>query len=185
MILYQGRSQKAGEQGKQSLYISTALKDSAVSAVVSWCLNAKGRPQTGLTIEHIASRNLRKSSISAQSSCWNRWLTGVIQPTFSPQKKTKAIGKTNPVLLMNLHSRSAQNCGIPLVPHKIGMASQGLRIHKPHAHRLVPHQVLLLVPQFSTYMVLFPYQIFNLQTREPNQALRHNVNHFQAQSLQV
>lgn len=36
-----------------------------------------------------------------------------MQPTFSPQKKIIAVGKKNPVLLMNLHSRSAQNCGIP------------------------------------------------------------------------
>lgn len=60
VIPYQGRSQKAGEQGKQSLYISTALRDSTVSVVVSWCLNAKGRPQTALTIEHTAVRNHRK-----------------------------------------------------------------------------------------------------------------------------
>lgn len=86
-------------------------------------------------------------------SC-NRWLTAVMQPTFCPQQITAC---ANPVLLMNLHSRSAQNCGIPLTPHKTGMASQGLRIHKPHAHRLAPNQTLLLVPWLSIYTVLsFP-----------------------------
>lgn len=88
MIPCQDRFQKAGEQGKQSLCISTALRDSTVSEIVSWCLNGTRRP---LTIEHIVVRNLRKSSISAQSSCCNRWVTGVMQPTCSPQKRT-AVG---------------------------------------------------------------------------------------------
>lgn len=179
MILCQDRSQKAGEQGKQSLHISTALRDSTVSEVVLWGPNAKEGQDS--------SDNRTYSWEKPQKViyfCCNRWLTGVMQPTFPPQER-RAAGTTNPVLLMNLHSRSAQSCGIPLTPRKTGMASQGLRIHKPHAHRLAPNQALLLVPQLSIDTVLSFHQIFYLWTKEQSQVLRHNVNLLQAQSLQM
>lgn len=128
---------------------------------------------------------LRETSgnhVSAQSNCWNRWLTGLIQPTFSLQEKRIGVWATNPALLINLPSRSAQNCGIPLVPHKTGMALQGLTVH---AYRLAPNQVLLPLPQLSIYMVQFSCWIFNLQTRKQSQVLRYNINLSQAQSIQM
>lgn len=156
--------------------------DSAVPVDMYSCLNARGSLQIALTIENAAGRNLRKSSVSAQSNCWNRWLMGLIQPTFSPQEKRIAVWATNPALLINLPSRSAQNCGIPVVPHKTGMALQGLTVH---AYRLAPNQVLLLPPQLSIYMVQFSCWIFNLQTRKQSQVLRYNINLSQAQSIQM
>lgn len=141
------QSPKAGEQGKQSLYISTALRDSTVAEPVSWCLNAKRRP---LTIAHRAVRNFRKSSISAQSSCSNRWLTGVRQPTFSPQKRT-AVGTMSPAPLRNLHSTSAQTCGNSSDPTQDSNGIPGTEHSQPQA----PNQVEL-VAQLSTCMVLFP-----------------------------
>lgn len=93
-------------------------------------------------------------------------LSGVMQPTFSSQKRIAA-GTTNPVLLMNLHSRSAQNCGIPLIPQKTGMASQGLRIHM--------HTGWHQTKYFPYTWRCFSHQIFNLWTREQSQELRYNV----------
>lgn len=119
--------------------------------------------------------------VSAQPNCSNRWLTGLVQPTFSPQENRKVIWATDPAQLINLSNILAQNSGTPLVPLKMGTASQGQMVHELHAYKLAPNQALLL-PQLSTCTAQCSCWIFSLQTSKQSQALRYNLNLSQAQS---
>lgn len=168
MISCQDRSQKAGEQEKQSLYISTALRDSTVFEIVSWCLNARRRP---LTIEPRAVRNLRKSSISAQSRCSNRWLTGVMQPTCSPQKRI-SVGTTTLCYywLLTADQNKTGNSSDPT------QGRNGITGTEDSQATCTKPSTAADAMAFHVIWSYFPHQIFKLPTREQSQVLRYNVN---------